>query len=134
MGFFKKLFKRKKGGTFFGNLLRGVSSTATGGILGSGSGLAKWEQKQAENEAVSGTNMLIKRQRQKIQQLSEKIGNQARPHVNKALQTDEAADVQKAFSKAWLKANVWKLLTGLLATLGTITLIYNVTKKKGGKR
>ncbi len=36
MGFLKNLFKKKPGGTFFGNLLRGVSSAATGGILGSG--------------------------------------------------------------------------------------------------
>lgn len=48
MGFFKKLFKRKPGGTMFGNLLRGVSSQVTGGILGSGIGLQQWEQKEAQ--------------------------------------------------------------------------------------
>lgn len=51
MGFFSKLFKRKKGGTFVGNLIRGVSSKYTGGILGSGAGLAKWEAKQEGKEA-----------------------------------------------------------------------------------
>lgn len=35
MGFFD-IFKRKPGGTDFGNLLRGVASQATGGILGHG--------------------------------------------------------------------------------------------------
>ncbi|UAY54794.1 hypothetical protein [Arachidicoccus terrestris] len=30
------LFSKKPGGTFFGNLLRGVANTATGGLLGNG--------------------------------------------------------------------------------------------------
>ena len=50
MGFFKNIFKKKKGGTLVGNLLRGVSSAATGGILGSGAGLAKWEAEQEQKE------------------------------------------------------------------------------------
>lgn len=36
MGFLKNIFKKKPGGTLLGNLVRGVSSAATGGILGSG--------------------------------------------------------------------------------------------------
>ncbi len=47
MGFLKNIFKRKPGGTLVGNLLRGGSSAMTGGILGSGAGLAKWEAEQA---------------------------------------------------------------------------------------
>lgn len=47
MGFFKNLFKRKEGGTFVGNLFRSVAKPLTGGVLGSGAGLAKWEQEQA---------------------------------------------------------------------------------------
>ena len=50
MGFFSNIFKKKKGGTLFGNLLRGAASTATGGILGSGAGLAKWEAEQEQIE------------------------------------------------------------------------------------
>lgn len=36
MGFLKKMFKKKPGGTFFGNLVRGTASKYTGGILGNG--------------------------------------------------------------------------------------------------
>lgn len=36
MAFLKGLFKKKPGGTFFGNLIRGVANKATGGILGTG--------------------------------------------------------------------------------------------------
>lgn len=46
MGFFSNIFKKKKGGTFVGNLIRGAASTATGGVLGSGAGLARWEAEQ----------------------------------------------------------------------------------------
>jgi hypothetical protein len=46
MGFFKNIFKRKKGGTKAGNFLRGLSSGFTGGVLGSGKGLEKWEAEQ----------------------------------------------------------------------------------------
>ncbi len=50
MGFLKNIFKRKEGGTFVGNLIRGGSSAMTGGILGSGAGLNAWEQRQANQQ------------------------------------------------------------------------------------
>lgn len=52
MGFFKNIFKRKKGGTKLGNLIRGVASSSTGGMLGSGQGLARWEAKQEGREPI----------------------------------------------------------------------------------
>jgi hypothetical protein len=36
MGLFKGLFKRKVGGTFLGNLVRGVTNKVSGGVLGNG--------------------------------------------------------------------------------------------------
>lgn len=39
MGFLDGLFKKKEGGTFFGNLLRVGASSVTGGILGSGANM-----------------------------------------------------------------------------------------------
>lgn len=50
MGFLSNIFKKKKGGTFVGNLLRGGASAFTGGLLGSGAGLQKWEAEQAQKE------------------------------------------------------------------------------------
>lgn len=55
MGFLKNIFKKKEGGSKLGNLLRGVSSSFTGGILGSGAGLAKSDAEFArrrEEEAI----------------------------------------------------------------------------------
>lgn len=47
MGFLGKIFKRKEGGTFLGNMIRGVAKTYTGGILGSGA-----QMKQPKGEAI----------------------------------------------------------------------------------
>lgn len=38
---FKDLFKKKEGGTFVGNLIRGAANKATGGMLGNGVMLSK---------------------------------------------------------------------------------------------
>lgn len=65
MGFFKNLFKKKKGGTFVGNLIRGVASTATGGLLGNGAQLRQWE---AEQEAKKDQTILSDLQTLKAQQ------------------------------------------------------------------
>lgn len=46
MSFFSNLFKRKRGGTFVGNMIRRVASSKTYGILGSGRGLRNWEARQ----------------------------------------------------------------------------------------
>jgi len=43
MGFFGRLFRRKRGGTFVGNLIRRVANHYSKGILGNGDGLRRWE-------------------------------------------------------------------------------------------
>ena len=49
--FFKRLFKRKRGGTFFGNLIRKVASHYTYGILGQGVGLNNyWSRIDAQQK------------------------------------------------------------------------------------
>lgn len=46
MGWLKNLFKRKKGGTFVGNLIRGVARHYSYGLLGNGNDLRNWEMNQ----------------------------------------------------------------------------------------
>ena len=104
MGFFKNLFKKKKGGTFFGNLLRKGASTVTGGILGSGAGLAAWEAKQEQKD--------IEAQMAANQNMLEKMAAQ-KAALNKAgkavLTSDEAKPLTNLGAKAWLAKN-WKWL------------------------
>lgn len=96
MGFFKRLFKRKKGGTFFGNLLRKASSTVTGGILGSGVGLANWEAKQHAHDQAAQMQAQIRAQQAQLAQAS--AVNRAK---NAVMTSDAAAPLTNAGAKAW---------------------------------
>lgn len=58
MSFFKNLFKRKPGGTFFGNLLRGVANKATGGLLGNGAMMIS--QEDADKRDLSDADFIAK--------------------------------------------------------------------------
>lgn len=46
------LFKKKAGGTKVGNFIRGVASTATGGLLGAGANMIKLEPSQESHDAL----------------------------------------------------------------------------------
>ncbi|AXH78170.1 MAG: structural protein [Bacteriophage sp.] len=55
MGLLKKIFKKKPGGTFFGNLIRAGVSKVSGGILGSGANrlpLVEGAQQQQTNQNI----------------------------------------------------------------------------------
>lgn len=59
MGFLKKLFKKKKGGTKLGNLIRGVANKVSGGKLGTGKNMLKVDE--VPNDDLSqATASLIK--------------------------------------------------------------------------
>ena len=115
MGFFKKLFKRKKGGTFFGNLLRKASSVATGGILGSGVGLAAWEAKQ-EQKDMQALQAAQEKELKAIQQRQAAI-NKAK---NQLATSDAAAPIANAGAKAWIARNWKKLLIPIALIVGIV--------------
>jgi hypothetical protein len=73
MGFFKNLFKKKKGGTLVGNLIRGVASSASGGLLGQGRELAKWEAQQEANKSKLAHPLAIKTSKKIPKFLSDRI-------------------------------------------------------------
>lgn len=152
MGFFSNLFKRKPGGTLLGNLARGVLNKATGGILGNGSQLAKWEREQAEKQgqtsAVRGalprmTSPLFNQpqktpqqtaqaqvfQRTPAYQMGSELGAPLKPYVDQAKNSESAQEIKKTMVKDWLKENAFKL-GGALVGLSLITfLILRQTKK-----
>ncbi|TJY33384.1 hypothetical protein [Pontimicrobium aquaticum] len=132
MGLFGNLFKKKKGGTFFGNLLRGVSSAATGGILGSGAGLAKWEAEQNQKEYDAA----VKKQAQEMLKnnpaynAGRNLGEPYAGAINQAVNNSEAAkELQNQQVKAWFKRN-WYYLVGAIVVIGGIWWYM----KKGGKK
>lgn len=50
MSFFKNIFKKKKGGTLVGNLLRSTASAYTGGILGQGANMLPLDDIQVSSQ------------------------------------------------------------------------------------
>lgn len=132
MGFFKKLFKKKKGGTFFGNLLRKGANVASGGILGNGVQLAK---NDAKFEAQEMQAVLRAREAQNAaaNRIGTQLGTIAKPHFQAALNSQPVEDAKKAFTKAWFKKNWWKLLVPIALVTGIVIWVVK-RGKKGGKR
>ena len=142
MSFFKKLFKRKKGGTFIGNLIRGVANKATGGILGNGVGLAKWEAKQEKKEYNKAVQDEVNKRLKQSQAYNQGVnyGGQAmgqltpmtQPYVGglapKSYTNETAATTTSA--KDWLKKN-WLMIAAPLVAI--VTLVLYVTKNKPKK-
>lgn len=115
MGLFKNLFKRKKGGTLVGNLIRGVANSATGGILGNGSMLIK-------DEPVN--NPTIKVANPNAYQIGQNLGVNATPYVKPHLDS-----LEKEAELNYLKKNWWKLLIGLVSIIGLTVLILKKSNK-----
>ncbi|WAC02507.1 hypothetical protein N7U66_01990 [Lacinutrix neustonica] len=121
MGFFKNLFKKKPGGTFFGNLLRKGANVATGGILGNGAGLAAWEAKQAQQQEQA--DMIAWQNSQKI---GSALGNMAKPFVEPVI--DKGSE---AGAKVWLMKNWWKVLIPVVVVITAIILIVKRKPRRG---
>lgn len=121
MGFFKKIFKKKKGGTFFGNLIRGASSAATGGILGSGADLAKWEQNQYQKEQV------LAEKQQNALQLGRSFGKRFEPYFQGVTNSPAAERIKNDAAKDWIKKNWWMIALPVVVLLGAV---YFIAKKR----
>ena len=124
MGFFKKLFKRKKGGTFVGNLIRKVSSKATGGVLGSGAGLKRWEAQQAQkeqNEAISNAVAKATAQLKRVDPI-DKIGK------------DVMNDIEKEKKREWLKKNWWMIALPAVVIIGLTIAVFRKDKKGSNRK
>ena len=124
MGFFKKLFKRKKGGTLFGNLIRKVSSKATGGVLGSGSGLKRWEAEQAQKEQNQAISNAVAQATAGMKKTSsfQKIGD------------DVMKDIEKEKKKEWLKKNWWMIAIPAVVMIGLVFALFRKDKKGNNRK
>ena len=120
MGFFNNLFKKKKGGTFVGNLIRGVANTATNGALGTGSELAQWEYDQQQQLQQQ------QQQQQTSTNLGNLIGSQLEPTVTNFVQNSQTAkNLQNQQVSAWFKRNVYYILAPVV-----LVVLYMFYKKK----
>lgn len=58
MGLFKNVFKRKEGGTFLGNMVRGVARQYSGGLLGNGMMMLKPGQSAKSNNELTSAKVV----------------------------------------------------------------------------
>lgn len=138
MGFFKKLFKRKKGGTFFGNLLRKGANVASGGILGNGAGLANWEAKQAQAEMdaeIAQMQEIKAQQEAKLKQLADSVGSAVGGQLKgvydaNVLNGTLPKQIQNQQAQAWLKRNWYLVAVPVVALLGGMFYFANKSKSK----
>lgn len=137
MGFFKDLFKRKKGGTLVGNLIRGVASSATGGVLGNGTQLRAWEAEQeakkfdALNGQISQLTQQLQANRQKIdaKQMGSDLVSMAIKNGVASPQTSPNAGESVILET--LKKR-WYYVVGAVAVIGGA--IWLTAKKTGSKK
>lgn len=129
MGFFSNIFKKKKGGTFFGNLVRGVANTATGGILGTGKELATWQAKTEEseyNKALAENQRLI--EQSKGFGMGSEMGAPLKGEVDNFMNdSDVAKQVQNQQVQAWVSRNWWVIA---LPVVGVTALVIYLIKRK----
>lgn len=107
MSFFSKIFRKKPGGTFFGNLIRQVANEASGGLLGTGKNrvpigetVAHWNKVHGISPMEAKTVPLITA---RTQVQLDKSGKQVSPSGGSFM--DKAkAEIAKAWT--WVKKNV----------------------------
>lgn len=126
MGFLSGIFKKKKGGTLVGNLLRGGASAMTGGLLGSGQGLANWEAEQAreQQQALSTLRTPQYNPNQGIDIGRNLVNNVAVPAM--ANGGGNSPKVGENVIKETLK-NKWYMVVGALGAVVAVT--YFITRK-----
>ena len=117
MGFLGNLFKKKPGGTLVGNILRGVASNATGGILGSGAGRIELGQTQTNKELALAQGQVVPT-----------VGQQALQIAGTAIAStpEGQAAIQKTI---WQKYKPYILGGGAIAALLVIWKLMTGRKK-----
>jgi hypothetical protein len=115
MGFLSKVFKKKKGGTLFGNLIRGVANTASGGILGNGAQMLKDSPADKVILPVSQNPTYVGGQN---------IGQTVNEQIQ---QIPQVQSIQNSVQMQWVKKN-WYLLA--MPVLLILYLLFQNSKLK----
>lgn len=125
MGFFNKLFGKQRGGSIVGNLIRGVASSATGGILGSGAALSARNNREDDKKFDSAVAAQVAETlaKQPSFQAGKKIGVPISAQVNKITDSPEAKKIKQNIMLDYLKDNWIKIVGGLI---GIVLLIFVV--------
>lgn len=116
MSFLSKLFKKKPGGTFVGNLIRTVVGKKSSGAVGNGAMLEQPQETQAEYDArmlqAAGAGL---------------AAAQNAAIYNQGVPAQPLQAVQNGFLTQTVKTNLLPIVGGLIAIILAIVLIF---KKK----
>jgi hypothetical protein len=112
MSFLGGIFKKKPGGTLFGNLLRSGASMATGGLLGSGKNMIPLDAPPPPPIMSNNVEKLVTN----ITGIGGALGDAAGKAANGA-------------TKEWLKKNWW-----MLAIPGGLVIVLAFMAFKKGRR
>lgn len=128
------LFKRKPGGTFFGNLLRKTAGAATGGILGNGAMMIS--QEDADKRDLSDSDYIAKygmtkagaviptiQPQRQILPVQQQLDNSLKQQFDKAKEDTKKKGFKEFLNKYW-----WALLAPL--GLLILTIIYFAKPRK----
>lgn len=116
MSFISNLFKKKAGGTFFGNLIR----SATGGLTG-----APPTQYDIDKKELSDSDFALK------------YGTDKRgvPVASQTTQQAEAAAAaQSAVGEKWYQKKTFKTIAAIVGGLGVVALIVWAIRRRKTKR
>nr|WP_199158751.1 hypothetical protein [Pedobacter sp. ASV2] len=114
------LFSKKPGGTFFGNLLRGVASKASGGLLGTGANRIELGQTKTNAQLAAESQQLTDEITRKQQELAAAAAN--------ALNNSAALNANPSLAAS--SVNWVYVIIGVLGA-GLIFFKDKIFKKKG---
>ncbi|MFP5081624.1 hypothetical protein [Pedobacter sp. JCM 36344] len=132
MAFLKNIFKKKEGGSFFGNILRGVGSTVAPGVLGTGKGLVPLGT-AAQIAAASGDTVKYEAEMKKLEKKAPSVFSQLLGVFGGyAASTPQGQQVVKEIASETIAAKAKQIW--LYAALAAAAVYFFVTNKsKKGK-
>lgn len=136
MGFFKDIFKKKKGGTFVGNLLRKSAFEASGGLFGSGKKLNEWEKQNGYTPTLFVKGLDVNNVKHDLppgdpSNIIEDFGTGlGKPFADKINKSQTVKDAKMTLTMNWLKKNAVKIVVALVAIVVASRYLGRTKKQK----
>jgi len=124
MGFFSKIFKKKKGGTFFGNLLRKATGKSTDNV---NPNVKETDKQRYRREEPKWTDDIIKGLGDSVVNT---VGKQLQPTAKSVIESKEVKEIQKDMLKDWLKKKWYYIAIPVTIIIGVVIYVTKVKKSR----
>jgi hypothetical protein len=138
MGFLGNIFKPKAGGTKVGNLLRGVTNSVSGGTIGTGTDLIKYEVENGYRDPITGqatskynNEVYGMSQPTSTSPLAKLVSDKA---LAGALGTNEGKEMTQDVVVGILQKYWLYIVAAIVAIIGLVLIVKNQSKSKGGRK